>query len=141
MKVLKIGVYLIGMAIAGVGVAMAVTNPAPADYEAYATQQLSTYLQDNVCTGNAPGFLGQVLQERFMQEQCSALVGNNQDQLRQLIAEGTVRQNYLVLSLYTTNLSANQLLPSGLSIGQLPSYKFETVGLFNRFVTYQADRQ
>lgn len=126
MKGLKIGAYLVGMMLVGVGVAMAVTNPSQAAYEDYATEQLTQYLKDNACT-QAPNVLGNVLQE-----QCGALLDNNQTEVRRFIASNTERQNFIILSVYKTDLA---IAPLG---SLVPSYEFETLGVFQRFYIYKA---
>lgn len=131
---MKFLLYLIGAAIAGIGVAMAITNPDRASYNEYATQQLTNYLETNVCT-KAPRVLGDVLQE-----QCVSILQNNQAEIRQIVASNTERQNFLVLSIYKTDLSAEQFIPPVIS-ASVPAYHFETVGVFNRFIIYQAERQ
>lgn len=136
MKVFKIGSFLFTMAIAGVGVAMAVTNPGPEAYEIYATEQLSRQLEDQVC-GKTPVFLGNV---------CGSILEDNQTWLREFVAESTQRQNFVILSIYTTDLSTSellaQILPAGLnlSVEGLPTYHAETVGIFRQFYTYNAKR-
>jgi hypothetical protein len=126
MKTLKTGAAFVGVAFLGLATAMAITNPRPAAYDEYATQQLTVYLKDNACT-QAPDILGDVLQA-----QCVQLLEQNQTQLREFISRSTERQNFVVLSIYKTDLSLNELLPT---------YHFETVGVFQWFYTYKAERQ
>ncbi len=133
MKVLKIGSYLSLMAIAGVGVVMAITNPGQDAYEDYAVEQLSTQLNKRVCN-EAPALLNNV---------CISVLAENQDWIRTLVADGTRRQNFILASIYTTDLSANDVLDNvlpanlSLSVDNLPNYHFETVGLFRTFYTYK----
>jgi Domain of unknown function (DUF4359) len=127
MKSLKIAGYLLGTVLLGVGVAAAVTNPNQSAYEDYATARLTTYLQDNACT-QAPSVLGNLLGD-----QCADLLENNQDEIRKFISSNTDRQNWVILSVYKTDLA--------IADGILPSYHFETVGVFQQFFTYKADRQ
>jgi hypothetical protein len=134
MKRLNLVLITLLAAIAGVGVAMAVTNPSQAEYEEYATRELSRYLRResrNICSQvQVPDFL-----ESIVGDQCpqllETLVRNNRDQLQALISEGTERQNYGVLSLYRTDLEVSPLLPG---------YQFESVGVFRQFFTYKAER-
>ena len=136
MKALKILSFLFLMAIAGVGVAMAATNPGQDAYEDYAVEQLSEQLNEQVCN-EAPVFLADF---------CESALADNQDWIRGLVADGTQRRNYIVISFYTTNLSTNDVIgevlpPSlSLSVDNLPSYNFETVGVFRRFYTYEVKR-
>lgn len=133
MKGLKVFGYVVGAAIVGIGAAMAVTNPDQTAYDEFATRQLTAYLDEQFCD-NAPGFLGNTLQE-----QCKAFLDGNQSEIRAIIASNTERQNYFLFSIYKTNLSAEELLPPILS-DAVPSYHFETVGLFQSFQIYRADR-
>jgi hypothetical protein len=130
MKNLKVGAYLTGMALLGLGVAMAVTNPDQDVYDDYAAQQLTQYLKENVCAKS----------NAALQSPCDSLLKDNQAQIKKLISNHTERQNFLVLSVYKTDLSIGKLLPSFLG-GLLPSYHFETVGAFRSFHIYEAKRQ
>ncbi|MDX2214691.1 MAG: DUF4359 domain-containing protein [Oculatellaceae cyanobacterium bins.114] len=129
MKGLTIGAYLVGAALVGVGVAMALTNPGQAAYDEYATEQLTQYLKDNACT-QAPSLFGNRLQE-----QCGELLDDNQSKVRQFISRNTERQNFLILSVYKTDLAIAELGPL------LPSYHFETIGVFQQFYIYKAAKQ
>lgn len=111
-------------ALFGLGIAAAVTNPQPSAYEDYATEQLSAYLRDNVCT-QAPESFG-------LRKQCVSLIESNQSEVSQLVAESTQRQNFWVFSLYQTDLAVTPLLPA---------YHFETVGAFKTFYTYKVEKR
>lgn len=113
-----------GVALAGLGVAMTVTNPNQEAYEDYAQTQLTAYLKDNVCTEAAQEF------GEFLRGQCGALVDAGRPQIEQLIRKTTVRQNYLVFSIYRTDFDFAPILPA---------YHFETVGVLSRFLTYEAE--
>jgi hypothetical protein len=130
MKTLQVGAALIGIVLVGLGVAMAVTNPGQAAYEAYATDRLTEYLQDNACEQAS----------EFLRSQCDALLEDNQDQIQQIVSENTQRQNFVILSFYTTNLSLERYLPPFLS-ELLPAYTAQTVGVFQNFYTYQIEQQ
>ncbi|HEY9872550.1 MAG TPA: DUF4359 domain-containing protein [Candidatus Obscuribacterales bacterium] len=123
-----------GIALVGLGAAMALTNPSQDDYEEYAAQTLTTYLKENVCP-KAPKFLGNSLGG-----QCSSLVDSNQSEIKQLVTKGTQQQNFILFSVYKTNLSMRGIVPF-FPASVLPSYHFETVGVFNDFYTYQAQKQ
>lgn len=126
MKSLRIITYIGAAALAGLGVAMAVTNPSHAAYEEYAVQRLTEYLKNEVCTKVPKAF------ENFLQRNCTVLVDSNRPQMQQIITESTQRQNFIFFSIYRTDLSVNQFIPS---------YHFETVGVFQNFYTYAAERQ
>lgn len=132
MKGLKIAFAVLGAALAGVAIAMIATNPSEAAYEDYATEQLTRYLQSeskNLCQ-DVPDFLGGALGDECQSLVRSALK-DNRAQIRQLIIRGTERQNFGVLSVYKTNLEV---------ISLLPTYEFETVGVFRNFYTYRAEQ-
>jgi hypothetical protein len=127
---MKTGLYLVGMALVGLGVAMAVTNPSQANYEEYATQQLAAYLRENTCAD-----AGELLKDG-----CNQLLNENQSEIKELISANTQRQNFGVVSLYKTDLSVGELLPSFLK-NLVPSYHFETVGVFGNFRVVEAKKQ
>jgi len=129
MKGLQVGVYLVGAVLLGVGVAMGITNPNQESYDQYATRQLTTYLKENACTKPSGTF------SNFLREQCGILLERNQDAIRRLISENTKRQNFVVLSIYKTDLAIPELA------SVLPSYHFESVGVFQTFHTYKVEKQ
>jgi Domain of unknown function (DUF4359) len=113
-KQLWAGVAIAGFA--GLGLCLAATNPSQAAYEAYATQRLSAYLQENVCS-DAPAVFN-------LRKQCRSLVKSNQADIRRFVATNTHRQNFIFFSVYTTDLSVGSFLPS---------YQVKTVGMFQNF--------
>jgi hypothetical protein len=122
MKNFKVGAYLAAMVCLGLGVAMAVTNPNQESYNQYAVK-IEDSLRD----------LCQLLERE-----------QGQSLLRQLVSQNTERQNYFLFSIYKTNLSTRDVVPSFLSgLLALPSlsYEFETVGLFSNFQIYRAERE
>jgi hypothetical protein len=126
MKVSKIVAAIGGAALAGLGVAMALTNPSQDTYEAYALEKLTMYLKDEACT-QAPSLFGNALQR-----QCKTLVDTSRPQIQQIISKTTHRQNFLFFSIYQTNLVIGPFLPA---------YQFETLGVFQNFYIYQAHQQ
>lgn len=122
MRRLKLAAIVGGLALIGVGGVLALTNPNQENYEAFATQKLTTYLGDNVCIKAPFG----------LKEQCKSALVSNRAEIQKLISDGTRQQNYLFFSIYTTDLSLTSLLPS---------YHFETVAVFQQFYVYQAKQQ
>lgn len=116
---------LIGL-LAVVGGAMAIANPSQPQYEEYAIAQLTAYLKDNVCT-QAPKDFGDVLPSY-----CTSLVDVGRPQLQKMIAENTDQLNFIFFSIYRTELSIGPFLPG---------YQFETLAVFDKFYTYQAQKQ
>ena len=126
MKALHIVTAIGGVALAGLGVFMALTNPGQDAYEEYALEKLTTYLKDDACT-QVPKPLGNLLQR-----QCKTLVDTGRPQIQQIISKTTQRQNFILFSIYRTNLEIGPILPV---------YHFETVGVFEKFYVYQAQEQ
>ncbi|MCS6815250.1 MAG: DUF4359 domain-containing protein [Cyanobacteria bacterium] len=124
----------IGLILAGVGAIMALTNPDQSSYERYATQRLTAYLQDNVCTPQLK-LLGASLQQ-----DCRRLLMENQADIQQLIARGTQRQNFILFSHYTTNLSVNTIFPL-VPADLVPSYRVETIGVLQNFYIFKTEQQ
>jgi len=121
---LKVAVVFTTIGLGALGGALVLTNPGTVAYEDYALDKLTEYLKAEICP-KAPSFLGFSLEA-----QCKTLVDTGQPNLDRLIAQGTKRQNFIFFSVYKTELA---LVPP------LPSYRFETVGILQRFYTYQAD--
>ena len=126
MKSLKIITYVGAAALAGLGLAMAMTNPSQRNYEEFAVQQLTEYLKKDVCT-KAPKVF-----DNFLQRNCSVMVDSSRPKMQQIIAETTQKQNFIFFSVYRTDLFINPVIPS---------YHFETIGAFQNFYTYSAERQ
>jgi hypothetical protein len=115
-------VPLIGsLTLLGVGGIMILTNPQPADYEAYAIEQIANRAKEE-CNRVPAGF-GIVLQGP-----CRAAIEAAKPQIRPLLNAATTRQNFVLFSIYQTDLS-------------VPALKFhtqvETIGAFNNFYTYK----
>jgi hypothetical protein len=126
MKALTIMGFSAAVGLAGLGVAMATTNPSPADYEEYATQRLTEYLKQDVCA-KTTNFL-----ENIIKSQCENFVVQAKPQMREIISRSTQQQNFVIFSIYRTDLKLSSLIPI---------YKFETVGAFNNFYTYTAQQK
>jgi hypothetical protein len=127
MKLIKIaGMTLMGI-LAGIAGLMTITNPGRGDYERYAVEKLSTYLKDDVCNKAQ----GNKDVRPFLRNSCKTLVDTGRPQIQQIIAINTTRQNFLLFSIYQTELS----LPAPIS-----GYQFATVGVGQNFFTYQAEK-
>ena len=111
--------------LAGLGIAMAITNPSQSDYEEYAIAQLTAYLKDNTCTQTATDG------DNFLQHSCTLLVDVGRPQLQKIIADNTKDRNFIFFRIYRTELSISPLLPA---------YRFETVAALQKFYTYQLSK-
>jgi len=126
MKVLTMVALSGAAALVGLTVVMATTNPSRAEYEDYATQRLTNILKQDICQ-KTTNFL-----ENVIKSQCEGLVDQFNPQMRDILANSTQKQNFLIFSIYTTDLRLSSLVPI---------YKFETVGALNNFYTYKAQQQ
>lgn len=113
---------------------MAVTNPDQDSYNQYAARLLSQQLQEKECVK---------LDDSF-RDLCKLLERKEgQSLLRQLVSKNTQRQNFLLGSIYKTNLSTRDVVPSFLNnLLSLPAitYEAESIGLFGQFQTYRIDQ-
>jgi len=126
MKIITILASVAVVGVAAVSVAMAKTNPTQAEYEEYAVKELSQYIKKDVCK-KAPSFL-----ENLLQNNCVKLVDNNRQQMREIIANHTERHDFVVFSFYRTEFKVSSFIPS---------YKVETVGVWDKFYTYSAKQE
>jgi Domain of unknown function (DUF4359) len=125
MKLARFGRGLIGTVLAGLGVILLTTNPNRQDYEKYASQTLTTYLKENVCAQAQASLDVQA----FLRGYCKMLVDTGHPFLQEAIVSATTRKNFLIFSIYQTELS----FPS-----PLPSYHFSTVGFLSQLYIYEA---
>lgn len=130
MKLLNI---IAGTAVAGLtllGVWMATTNPSQGAYEEYATQRLTEYLKENVCD-KPKGILDNLPIK--INSHCDDFLDSANPQVEKIIARTTQRQNFIIFSIYHTDLKLE-------SFSLIPGYKFESVGAFNNFYVYKAQQ-
>ena len=126
MKIVSIVACTGAAVLVALGVAMASTKPSKAEYEEYATQRLSEYLKEEGCS-KTPDILG-----NFLKLNCAEIVKSASPQIKQIINASTQKHDYLIFSVYHTDLKINSLIPS---------YKFETVGALDNFFTYKAKKE
>jgi hypothetical protein len=116
----RIGLWAMGGLTCLVGVLIA-TNPRQDAYERYATERLTTFLNGQVCAKAAKAF--------GLNQDCQSLLDSNRPQIRNLIADNTQHHNFVLFSVYTTELSVASFLPK---------YRVQTVGVFDQFFIYDA---
>ncbi len=124
MRVFQILTTLLGITLSGLGGVMMFTNPGQGAYEQYATEELAVYLKDSVCSQVSSTDL-----EGVLRNGCKILVDTGRPQITHLISQTTQRQNYVLFSVYRTELNFESTLPS---------YQFETIGVLQNFYTYGA---
>jgi hypothetical protein len=122
-------VKFLGIAVlAGTVGVLAATNPGPAAYDAYASQQAALYLNEELCS-EIPGALANLVPGR-----CAEMIVALQPQIQSLIRDRTQRLNFGILSIYRTAFQV-----PGFAL--IPSYQVETLGIFGRFFIYKAAEQ
>ncbi|KAM3096826.1 DUF4359 domain-containing protein [Phormidesmis sp. 146-12] len=126
MKMSRLIAGVLGVAVLGAGVALAMTNPKQEAFEEFALERI----REDACKELPLG----------LDKQCPKFVDDNRAELKKIITQNTERRDFGIFSYYETNLSVRSLVPQ-LSILPLPAYRFETVGLFGKFYLYEATKQ
>lgn len=109
-----------GIVFLVLGAILTLTNPSQKQYEEFATEQLVIYLKENVCKQKSAN-LGEALKSQI----CNLMVDTGKKQVPQVVAQTTDHHNYLLLSVYET---------------QLYIYSFQTIGIFNNFYVVGVDK-
>jgi Domain of unknown function (DUF4359) len=119
---MKWQVGLLGL-VAGSGLVgvMVLTNPSRAAYENYAVDRIGELAKDKC--DRAPNGLGV-----FIQGPCRAAIEAYKPELRTILAAATSRQNWVLFSIYRSNI----MVP----IVNL-QVRVESVGIFDRFFVYK----
>ena len=117
------------MVVLGSTAALVLTNPSLQDYQAYAGDQLVELATQELC-----GHQGLPMVLRLWVKDCPALVAQQKATLGFLAAQATTQRNFGVMSVFTTQVGGQQLLPAL----QLPRYRVTTLGLVGQFVTIEA---
>lgn len=107
--------------LSGFGIALTIMNPNETTYEAFAAEKVAQYAEAKLCNQAPFG----------LERECTTWLKSNQIQIRQIIADKTQRLNFLLFSIYVTDLSVSPYLPA---------YKFRTVGVFQQFFIYKAEQ-
>ncbi len=108
------------------GVVMVKTNPSETAYQEYAVSELTDYLKSDVCKKTTN------ILEKVINMNCGKLVDTANPQIRDIIGATTQRQDFVIFSVYRTDLKINDWIPG---------YKFETVAAFDNFYTYSAEQK
>lgn len=113
----------------GAGLGLIATNPGPAEFESFAADQLIHLISEEICREN-----GLPMMARLVVRDCPALVASQRGVLGRLASLGTRRRNLGILSLYSTELGGQKLLPNW----RLPRYHALTLAAAGRFVMLRA---
>lgn len=117
----------LGLGVVGAGAVMAATNPDEAAFEQFALEQVKAQGCQEV--------------PEILRSQCPRFVQENQAQLKKMLGRSTERENYVLFSIYRTNLTARSLIPELPLFLDVPAFELETVAVLGRFYIYQAKQQ
>lgn len=124
---LVMGALAASVAAAG----LVITNPGPAAFEDFAADRLVDQLTRDLCDeGGLPMLM------RVVVHDCPGLVRSQRTPLGAWARQGTIRRNFGLFSLYTTNLGGQQLAQ-----WQIPRYQATTLAAAGRFVVIRTGRQ
>lgn len=126
MKPLTTLICVSAASIGIIGSILTKTNPNQNKYEEYALDKVTTYLKTDVCN-KTPSFL-----EKLIEVNCEEMLQSAMPHLKELITTTTNRQDYLIFSIYRTEIKLDSVIPG---------YKFETVGALNQFYTFNAEQK
>ena len=132
MKIPQIIGITSGLGVVGIGLLSCLSNPSISRYENHAGKQIAAYLKDNVCQNsekNLPNSLGQL--NKSVENYCKTIVDASQPRIGELVGNQTSHQNYFFFSIYQTDID----LPD-----PFPQYSFESIGVFNHFYTFRAEK-
>lgn len=106
------------------GAGLAITNPAPADFQAFAAERLVDEISEELCgDGGLPVLM------RMAVTNCQELVQGQRSALAAAVAAHTRRSNLGLLSLYTSEIGGQTLLH-----WRVPRFRSTVVGLAGQFV-------
>ncbi|PSJ07225.1 hypothetical protein C7K55_00175 [Cyanobium usitatum str. Tous] len=118
------GLIVLGLAAGG----LALTNPSPADFRAYASDRLVEEISKELCgDGGLPVLL------RMAINNCLGLVQAQRAALAAVVLSHTRRRNYGLLSVFESELGGQSLLR-----WQVPRFRSTVVGVAGQFVLISA---
>jgi ankyrin repeat protein len=129
MKKFGLAIAIGGAIVGTTALVLASTNPNVSQYEEYALEHFRVYLEENGCNQLPSGL-------EFLKPNCISFIKSFVDvgspQLKQLISRNTEHHNYLLFSVFKTELSVPAPIPT-------PRYRFETIGIFGNFYVFQLE--
>ena len=118
------GLIMLGLAAGG----LALTNPSPADFRAFAGDRLVEEISKELCgDGGVPVLL------RMAINNCVGLVQAQRAALAAVVLSHTRRRNYGLLSVFESELGGQSLLR-----WQVPRFRSTVVGVAGQFVLISA---
>ena len=118
------GLVVVALAAAG----LAITNPAPADFQAFAAERLVDEISEELCgDGGLPVLM------RMAVTNCQDLVRAQRTALGTVVADHTRRTNLGLLSVYSSEIGGQSLLR-----WRVPRFRSTVVGAAGQFVLVRA---
>lgn len=115
---------LTGVGIATVGIILGLSNPNQNAYSKHLAKETSLNLKENICS-EAPEALG-----GFIKAQCNNLASRGEPQIKRMINASTQRNNFLIFSLYETEMSI---------VRGTPSFEAEAIGFLGNVWVYRSE--
>lgn len=107
---------------------LAITNPAPADFQAFAAERLVDEITEEIC---GDGVLPVLM--RMAVTNCQDLVRAQRSALGTVVAAHTRRTNLVLLSVYSSEIGGQSLLR-----WRVPRFRSTVVGAAGQFVLVRA---
>lgn len=107
------------------------TNPAEVEFESFAAEHLTRAAVEELCSDSALPALA-----RLIVRDCPRLVESQRALLGKLALTASQRRNFLLFSLYSTDLGGQRLLPDW----SIPRYRLLTLAVAGRFLLLPSGR-
>lgn len=116
------------MVVALAAAGLAITNPEPADFQAFAAERLVDEISEELCgDGGLPVLM------RMAVTNCQDLVRAQRSALGTVVADHTRRTNLGLLSVYSSEIGGQSLLR-----WRVPRFRSTVVGVAGQFVLVRA---
>lgn len=123
---------LLGVVIAaGATTGLVLTNPDRTDFQHFAGERLTELIRRELCHED-----GLPMMLRLLIHDCDGLVASQSNVFARLALAHTVRRNFGIFSLYTTELGGQEVLPNL----RLPHYRAVTLAGAGHFVMLRTEQ-
>ena len=124
--------FLLGVAIAtGATAGLVMTNPDRAEFQQFAGERLTELIRRELCHED-----GLPMTLRLLIHDCDGLVASQSTVLGRLAMAHTLRRNFGIFSVYTTELGGQNILPNL----RLPYFRAVTLAGAGHFVTLRTEQ-
>ncbi|MEB3183384.1 MAG: DUF4359 domain-containing protein [Cyanobacteriota bacterium] len=123
---------MIGAGVAAAaGLGLMFTNPGHQEFERFAAEQLTQAAEDELC-----GDDGLPVLARLVVRDCAGLIRSQRGLFGKLALAATQRRNFVLFSLYRTDLGGQRVLPDW----SIPRYRAVTLAVAGRFLLLPSSR-